>query len=336
MDKAKVTLADVARKAGCSVSAVSFVIHRNHPISDEVRARVLAAIEELHYRPFTSRRKPRRRYIAILVGNCFYGSAALLDALSREISGRHFLSRTYLVPGGYPEAQAVMASIGSDPNVIGVINTLPYISSIDLLKHIRGIPSVIYIRNGSMLSSVTIDFREAVPQALHHLRQLGHRKIGMVYYCNAADQAVLIRIESFRNRHDSGECADIEKYFLPADHRKPEELFAELDRLYAAGVTAFIAASIEYASRVMQWAYRRHLEIPRRLSLLVFDDSNLTELFAPVPTSVQIPLRDLAELTVADLLDKIADRPETLRRQLHTRLIPGDTTGPAPDSVKSE
>src|SRR5260221_10436527 len=47
-----VTLADVARRAGVSIATASRVINdSSHTVTAKLRARVLAAVEELHYIP---------------------------------------------------------------------------------------------------------------------------------------------------------------------------------------------------------------------------------------------------------------------------------------------
>ncbi|MFE4800644.1 LacI family DNA-binding transcriptional regulator [Streptomyces sp. NPDC056708] len=43
------TISDVARKAGVSVATVSRTLANNYPVSDETRARVMAAVKSLHY-----------------------------------------------------------------------------------------------------------------------------------------------------------------------------------------------------------------------------------------------------------------------------------------------
>ena len=47
----KVTMRDVAREAGVAVSTVSLVVNNREGVSDELRAKVLKAVEKLGYRP---------------------------------------------------------------------------------------------------------------------------------------------------------------------------------------------------------------------------------------------------------------------------------------------
>ncbi|MGH8313345.1 MAG: LacI family DNA-binding transcriptional regulator, partial [Gammaproteobacteria bacterium] len=53
------TIKDVARRARVSTKTVSRVINQESAVHDETRARVLQAIDELHYRPDLSARSLR-------------------------------------------------------------------------------------------------------------------------------------------------------------------------------------------------------------------------------------------------------------------------------------
>src|SRR3954464_3155395 len=55
-----VTMADVARLAGVSVTTVSHVVNGTRPASERTRRAVLAAIERTGYRPNTIARAPAR------------------------------------------------------------------------------------------------------------------------------------------------------------------------------------------------------------------------------------------------------------------------------------
>ncbi len=52
-----VTIADVAKKAGVSISTVSYALSNKRPISEETRLRVSQAVEELGYRPNPSAKR---------------------------------------------------------------------------------------------------------------------------------------------------------------------------------------------------------------------------------------------------------------------------------------
>ena len=49
-------MADIAERAGVALSTVSYVLSGKRSVSPEIRERVLAAVEELSYRPHRSAR----------------------------------------------------------------------------------------------------------------------------------------------------------------------------------------------------------------------------------------------------------------------------------------
>ena len=63
------TIKDVAKKAGVSVSTVSYALNGTRPISDATRQRIMDAIQELNYHPNLLARgliNKRTRIIALL------------------------------------------------------------------------------------------------------------------------------------------------------------------------------------------------------------------------------------------------------------------------------
>ena len=72
------TITDVARTAGVSISTVSRVLNDSVPVSDELRAKVQAAVEELKYQP------------NILAQNLRRGATATVGVISPSSSGPFF------------------------------------------------------------------------------------------------------------------------------------------------------------------------------------------------------------------------------------------------------
>lgn len=87
-------ITDVARAAGVSPSTVSHVLSGNRPISQETRARVLAAVEELNYVPNSSARALKSRKSEIIG---FFASN-ITETFSVEIARG---VETVLRPEGY-------------------------------------------------------------------------------------------------------------------------------------------------------------------------------------------------------------------------------------------
>ncbi|WP_024800160.1 LacI family DNA-binding transcriptional regulator [Nocardia sp. BMG51109] len=122
----RATLADVARRAGTSTAVVSYVLNDGpRPVSEELRARVLAALDELDYRPdriARALRRPRRwRQIGLLVPDVtlpLFG--ALVGHIEVEARARDHL--TMIGNTGYdPERESEFVGAFADSGIDSLI-----------------------------------------------------------------------------------------------------------------------------------------------------------------------------------------------------------------------
>lgn len=184
MTKASVTSGDVARLAGVSQSAVSRTFSPGASVSGEMRARVLAAAEQLGYRPNALARamiSGRSRLIAILVAyldNQFY--PVLLEQLARALQER-----------GY-QVLLFMTDMGDQDNVVqkmlqfqveGIVMASATLSSSLASECAKtGTPVLLLNRYvpASPASSVTSDNIEGGRQLAHFLADGGHSRIAFI------------------------------------------------------------------------------------------------------------------------------------------------------------
>ncbi|MDD3154914.1 MAG: LacI family DNA-binding transcriptional regulator [Victivallaceae bacterium] len=323
------TLRDVAKAANVSPATVSYVINRTKPISEETRRRVLAAAEALHYQPSGRRGKPERRIVAML-HDCMPKPSATLPCFVDEIQSRGYLTEIFFLSTEQNADVQVLRSLEQNDRIAGIINFMPTYESIDLLKWCRGVPSVIYIRDGSALSPVKFFHNRCVSILMEHLVGLGHRKIAFLIDRRARNRPLLRgMIAQFKQCHP-GDASLLDDQILPVGFALADErIFAQLDRLRQNGVTAFLTFNARFASHVYQWAVSRSLRIPGDLSVASFEDSYISEWFAPPLTTANISTRQAAALTVDALLAKIENRPPPQEVQLLPILtIRGSTAAP--------
>ena len=323
----KVTISDVASEAGCSKAAVSYVINRTRPISAEVRKKVLDAAERLGYYPSGKRNTPRRRSIALLIRGDFRVGNEPAFTFHHEILRRGYVPQIFMCGSDAESLKPVLSAIGNDRNIAGVINTVPDIGSLNLLKYCRELPSFIYARNGCMLCSVHCNYTHRMNLALSHLHTLGHRKV--VFFIDSAtmDKQQMIDNLAFLQRYSRSVGMEARVVTHP-ERRDNPVLFPKLDREWDGGATAILAWNDFFASMVYQWAYERYIRIPDKLSVIAFCDEFSARGFAPPLTSVQIPLDLLVHHTVEALLARIEDR-KTEEVLLHPFLSMGASTGPS-------
>src|SRR5690625_4464048 len=93
----RVTVRHVAERAGVSISTVSRVLTGNAPVSKELHRRVVAAIEELGYRPNALARGLRIRRTAVLglivpdIANPFFSQLARVIEENAHLHGYNIL-----------------------------------------------------------------------------------------------------------------------------------------------------------------------------------------------------------------------------------------------------
>mgnify|MGYP002352029830 FL=1 len=178
-------MADVAREAGCSKSAVSYAILRNHPLSEELKARIFAAIERLEYHPYGSRSRPEKRAVALLADTAPDNSNRIVHMFRGELQKHGLITQQYSLPRYTPftsKDAELFSLLNNDPNLAGIICIHPDINSFDLLKRCKNVPSVIYHRENSMLSHILVLHQQIGELAAKHLVRLGYPKAGFVMF----------------------------------------------------------------------------------------------------------------------------------------------------------
>ena len=183
----RVTLADVARRAGVSRAAASYVINGKPGVSQMTRERVLAVAEELEFRPNRLARGLRdghSKAIGLLladVSNPFYPEiAAGVLEVAKTLDYKVFLSHT----GDDSRQQASEAYALVDHRCDGLIFTTLTSADRHLLEQLirHSVPFVQLVRRvpGIAADFVGIDDESGGRVVGEHLLALGHRDIAVV------------------------------------------------------------------------------------------------------------------------------------------------------------
>ena len=201
------TMAHIAERAGVALSTVSYVLSGKRGVSPGIRERVLAAIEELNYRPHRSARA--------LASGASHTIALFLPSPHWELIP---VQQTF-VAGAAEETSAsdyalLLSTSPPDPNGIarliearradGVIlmETLAHDRRIERLKA-SGHPFTLIgsTADTSGISFVDLDFGAAIEKSLTHLHDLGHRCVALFNFpqdqIDAGYNAALIARDAF-------------------------------------------------------------------------------------------------------------------------------------------
>ena len=177
---------DVARQAGVSTATVSRVLSGKPYVSDDLRERVMSAVQDLNYRPSRvarSLRVQRSSIIGLIVSdiqNPFFTSVV---RAVEDTAYQHKFSVFLCNSDENSEKETMYVELMVAEHVAGVILS-PTLGQNDIYRHLAeaGVPAVAIDRRVTNvdIDSVLVDNVGAARQAVLHLLEMGHRRIGAV------------------------------------------------------------------------------------------------------------------------------------------------------------
>ncbi len=307
--KMNVTIADVARVAGVSVTTVSRILNGEKYVRDDKKKAVEAAVEKLGYRPSL--------YARSLAGNRSYVIGLLLDdpqgdylsGIQRGLlqkckqAGLHVVVEVFDKTTTFEQIQSFLSSLG----LSGVILTPPICDNEVILAALskRKIPTV-RISPGRAFGGMTdigIDNFGAAYKMTEHLIGLGHSDIGFItgdtehadarerlqgFQSAMADNGLLVRRDWVGRGTYVFESGLTAARQLLTQDKRPTAIFASNDEMAAATITI---------------AHEMRISVPDELSVAGFDDLPLASFVTPPLTTIRQPIEEMAIAAATRLLD---------------------------------
>ena len=313
MQNSKPTIFDVAQLAGVSIKTVSRVVNNEPNVRESTKARVLAAVNELEYKPSSAARglSGKRSWVIGLVyenPHEFSYLAALLNGILKacEQEGYSMLLHPLNLqdPGIEHRVRQFVTQTGAD----GIVLPPPVcdIAAIRNLLDVLSVPvALITPSSQDMAIAVHCQDEQASCQLTEHVIALGHERIGFIK--GHPDHSVsAMRLAGYRRALKANGIARspelvCQGYF---DFESGQKAAAKLLALKRPP-TAIIASSDDMAAGVHLEANRRGLEIPRDLSLAGFDDIPLASRIWPPLTTVRQPIDEMSSSATQLLIQQL-------------------------------
>jgi DNA-binding LacI/PurR family transcriptional regulator len=330
-------VADVAQRAGVSVSTVSYALTGKRPISAKTRERVQRAIDELGYRPNAGARAIRTRTTDIIGMVIPVAPDVRADMQMRFVMTVLQQARTYgknvlllTSEDGINEVRNLTASATVDGWVAMEIQVhdprVPVLSALSRPTVLIGTPA-----DPRELPHVDFDFAEAGAVCARYLLDLGHRDIGYLgqsqqAFDREAGYAVRARDGALSQLSASG-CRSA---FAPVEPG-PAGTAQALESLLSAnpGTTGLIAYNEHALPHVLRRLGELGMRVPADMSVVtICPEDEATSLVPPV-SGVALPVTELARLAVDQLMEVLhgAAPPPAL---LAPALTPRGSAGPPP------
>ncbi len=298
-----ISIEDVARASGVSITTVSRVINKIGSVKKNNRIKVMNAVKELKFEPsiFAQRLATGKSNVVALVipryEGLFYSFYALelIRGVGTMCAALKLDLLLHLTDARAPlNLRGVGGVIFSD--IIGNRAQLE-----DSLA--KGIPSVVinYYVDDLDVSCIAIDNAGGAENAVNYLIQLGHKKIAHITG-DISTQAAAKRLEGYKRALEKNNIKVREDYIFATDYSRGQARSAAESLIKAIDpATAVFVASDSMALEVMAVARELGKDIPGDLSIVGFDD-NPSGLYGPVAlTTVRQPLIKMAEESVKEL-----------------------------------
>ncbi|MEU6062511.1 LacI family DNA-binding transcriptional regulator [Streptomyces sp. NPDC047097] len=312
----RVSLKDVALRAGVSIKTVSNVVNNYQHVTPAMRARVQQAIDELGYRPnMTARhlRKGRTGIIALALpelGNPYFAelAAAVIDAAAEH---------DYIVlldhTGGRRE-QELLVSQGFRARVIdGLILSPLELQTEDLEGRTEPVPLVLLGERHYDLpyDHIAIDNVAAARTAVRHLLDLGRREVAFLGSRPRRNQPAELRVRGWREELAGAGLPADEGLVGATDGWGHEDGARAMARLLDAGrrPDAVFAYNDLVAIGAMRVLSERGLRVPEDVAVAGFDDVVEGRYGAVTLTSVSPDKAAIARMAVESVLSRLGGEP---------------------------
>jgi DNA-binding LacI/PurR family transcriptional regulator len=341
-------IADVAREAGVSKTAVSFAFNSPDRLSPETATRIREVAESLGYRPHPVARMLTQgqtlalgvltpQALSVVFSNPFFGAFTEGVAVVAE---EHGYGLTFISPLHGSLARAVSRATVDGVVAVGLSEHHPEV------EQIRHVLPIVLVDSTAMpeYPSIDIDDEGGARAAARHLLELGHRDF-LVIGVQPPQPATEMEPEGVTGRRMRGyrsalaeagiELSDERVVAGPASVEGGATGFG---RAWSSGLrpTAVLAMSDAMAIGALRAIRARGLSVPEDVSVVGFDDIDIATHTDPPLTTIHQPIRRKGEEAVRLLLSVVhggeGAGPE--HRRLDTHLVVRGSTAQAPRGRK--
>ncbi|GAB2602831.1 LacI family DNA-binding transcriptional regulator [Kribbella endophytica] len=327
------TLRDVAKAAGVSVSTVSRALSMPEVVEAATRDRVMKVAEHLGYRPnraargLTTGRTGNFGLLLPDLANPFFPS--IVKGIQQAA---HRADYQVFVVDTDEDASAELGLVRNlAEQVDGVVLCSPRMKPAELREAARLVPVVLVNRREGPIPAVAVDNADGMGQIVRHLVDLGHRRIGYVAgprtsWSNRG------RLKALRSECDN---AGLELVLLGNFDPTFDGGTDAAEGVVISGVTAAVGYNDLVATGVVGGLRDRGVAVPADVSVVGIDNIAMSSMVDPALTTLDLP-KDAAGRAAVDLLVHLltADGAGTGPiRELSSELIVRNSTAPATGST---
>lgn len=317
------SLKDIAKLANVSVATVSNTLNNRGRVGDETRKKIFEIADQLDYRPNSiakSLKLRKTRTIGVIVEDIsVFNAPAIIDGINDYADKNDFLIlltnlRLFKKFGNeYPDIEQlkVLAQPAFNQLLGNQVAGIIYIGI-----HLRDITGLFPNSNKPIVftycnttdendHSVNYDDYSAAYIAAEYLIKKGHKKIGLISgMINSAPAHA--RFNGYYNALIDYNLNFDPKFIVTGDWQYESGYSMTMDLIQSGNVpTAIMAMNDLMAGGVIQAARESGYIIPKDLSVIGFDNRELSNYYTPGLTTILLPLHEMGIKSIEVLINLI-------------------------------
>lgn len=333
------TITDVAKEAGVSITTVSRALNGNYPIKTETKAKIDAAIKKLNYKPnIMARSMITRKSMTIGVitpglTNLFFPT--IIEEIE-GIVGKAGFKIAVCNSKGDAEVERAVAEDFVGRQLDGIIALDPSRENLegDFFHELsKQVPLI--ITNGKRESYsgnfICYDEEGGTRKALETLVELGHKKIAIIrgersisftlredlYHSILEEKGLNYEKVIFVEKGNSQAVVENTKEAV-------RQLISEENR-----PTAFFACNDLMALAALNTCLEMGLKVPEELSIVGFDNTLFSMVTSPELATVDLKMSEIGQMAALNMLKLIENKDLRINEKIETEFILRSSCGEA-------
>lgn len=325
-------VADIAKIVGVSPATVSNALNNRKGVSEKKKQEILSIASSIGYNRISQKKVEKtlrfvifKRHGAVVDDTPFFSQLIKGIEIESRKNGYELLV-THINAHDIREDGRIGVLSGDYCDGMILLATEMHANDVASFERI-GIPLVLLDNafRGAEHDSVLINNKDGVYRAVKHLIDMGHRDIGLLHSSD--------HINNFYYRRLAF-CETMKDFGLPVKTDYEIHLSSKMEAAYqdmkeclghkkkGPLPTAFFAENDIIGVSAMRAMQENGISVPEDISIVGFDDLPYAEVCNPSMTTVRVEKREMGELAVKTLVDRINGEMKTfIKLQLCTQLI---------------
>jgi len=330
-------IAEVARRAKVSTATVSRTINHSESVTPETAEKVRRVIRLMGYHPNTNARalaSGKSNLLGLIISDIANPFFPELVKSFEEMALRSGLEVLVANTSYDPERMVHCVRRLMERKVDGVAVMTSEMDKRLISSMLRRSIPIVFLDTGkvrNLVSNIKVDYGVGIREAVDHLYQLGHRRIGFISGPSSLRSAMTRRSAFLKWLGHYGLLRD--EQLVESGNHKIDGGDAAMRRLLAISSrpTALVASNDLTAFGALRAISAAGLRVPQDISVVGFDDIELCQVTQPPLTTIHLSRRELGERAFEALHAILRGSSKTGREyRINTRLIVRNSTARCP------